>query len=70
MRGSARERVERILEGLSEDQRAVLLLRFVGDMSIEDIARTIGKRPGAVKALQRRGLAAVRRQLAGKEVSL
>ena len=64
------ERVERILESLSEDQRAVLLLRFVGDMSIEDIAGTIGKRPGAVKALQRRGLAAVRRQLARKEVSV
>ena len=64
------ERVERILESLSEDQRAVLLLRFVGDMSIDDIASTIGKRPGAVKALQRRGLAAVRRQLAGGEVSL
>ena len=64
------ERVERILKGLSEDQRAVLLLRFVGDMSIDDIASTIGKRPGAVKALQRRGLAAVRRQLAGGEVSL
>jgi RNA polymerase sigma factor (sigma-70 family) len=64
------ERVERILEDLSEDQRAVLLLRFVGDMTIEDIARTIGKRPGAVKALQRRGLAAVKRQLVAKEVSL
>lgn len=63
------ERVERILAGLSEDQRAVLLLRFVGDMSIEDIAKAVGKRQGAVKALQRRGLAAVRRQLAGEEVS-
>jgi DNA-directed RNA polymerase specialized sigma24 family protein len=41
----------------------------VGDMSIEDIAKTVGKRQGAVKALQRRGLAAVRRQLAGEEVS-
>jgi RNA polymerase sigma factor (sigma-70 family) len=62
------ERVERILAGLSEDQRAVLLLRFVVDMSIEDVAKAVGKRPGAVKALQRRGLAAVKRLLARKGV--
>jgi len=58
-----RERVQRILGSLSEDQRVVLLLRFVGDMSVEDVAKAVGKRPGAVKALQRRGLAAVRRLL-------
>ena len=63
------ERVERILADLSEDQRAVLLLRFVGDMSIEDIAKALGKRQGAIKALQRRGLAAVKRQLSGEGVS-
>ena len=63
------DRVERILATLSEDQRAVLLLRFVGDMSIEDIAKALGKRQGAIKALQRRGLAAVKRQLSGEGVS-
>ena len=64
------ERVERILEALSDDQRAVLLLRFVADMSVEDVAKAVGKRPGAVKALQRRGLNAVKRLLARKGVSL
>jgi len=64
-----RERVRRILADLSEDQRAVLLLRFVADMSIDDVAKAVGKRPGAVKALQRRGLAAVKRILSRKEVS-
>ena len=63
------DRVHRILATLSDDQRAVLLLRFVGDMSIEDVARAVGKRPGAVKQLQRRGLAAVKRHLARKEVT-
>ena len=63
------ERVERILAALSDDQRAVLLLRFVADMSIDDVAKAVGKRPGAVKALQRRGLAAVKRLLARKGVS-
>jgi RNA polymerase sigma factor (sigma-70 family) len=58
------EEVHRVLEAISEEQRAVLLLRVIGDMSIEDVAKAIGKRPGAVKALQRRGLAAVKRELA------
>ena len=63
------ERVQRILANLSEDQRSVLLLRFVADMSIEDIAKAVGKRPGAVKALQRRGLAAAKRLLLREGVS-
>ena len=41
---------------LPPDQRAVVLLRIIGDLTIEEIARAVGKRPGAVKALQRRGL--------------
>ena len=64
------EEVQRVLGTLSEDQRAVLLLRVIGDLSIEDVARAVGKRPGAVKALQRRGLAAVKRELDRKGVTL
>ena len=64
------ERLKEILESLSNDQRAVLLLRFVADLSVEDVARIVGKRPGAVKALQRRGLAAVKRLLTKRGVSL
>ena len=57
-------------DSLPDDQRAVLLLRVIGDLSIEDVAKAVGKRPGAVKALQRRGLAAVKRELTRKGVSL
>jgi RNA polymerase sigma factor (sigma-70 family) len=64
------EEVHRVLAALSDEQRAVLLLRVVGDLSIEDVAKAVGKRPGAVKALQRRGLAAVKRELARKGVTL
>ena len=53
-----------------DEQRAVLLLRVLADMSIEDVAKTLGKRPGAIKALQRRALAAVKRELARKWVTL
>jgi RNA polymerase sigma-70 factor, ECF subfamily len=64
------EEVHRVLAALSDEQRAVLLLRLLADMSIDDVAKAVGKRPGAVKALQRRGLAAVKRELARKGVTL
>lgn len=63
------EEVQRVLGTLSEDQRAVLLLRVIGDLSIEDVAKAVGKKPGAVKALQRRGLASIKRQFTRKGVS-
>ena len=64
------EEVHRVLGALSPDQRAVLLLRVLGDLTVEEVARALGKRPGAVKALQRRGLAAAKRELAKKGVTL
>ena len=51
-----RRRVLDLLGELPPDQRSVLLLRILGDMTIEEIAGAVGKRPGAVKALQRRAL--------------
>jgi RNA polymerase sigma factor (sigma-70 family) len=57
-------RVRQLMAALSPDQRAVLLLRIVGDLTVEEIGRVVGKRPGAVKALQRRGLAALGRRIA------
>jgi RNA polymerase sigma factor (sigma-70 family) len=59
-----------LLNQLSTDQRDVLLLRTVADCSIDQIAGILGKRPGAVKALQRRGLAAAKKILAQQDVPL
>jgi RNA polymerase sigma-70 factor (ECF subfamily) len=56
-------RLRELLEGLSPDQRDVLLLRVVADLSLEDVALALGKRRGAVKSLQHRALATLRRQL-------
>ena len=64
------DEVRRVLGRLTEDQRSVLMLRVIGDLTVDEVAKTIGKRPGAVKALQRRGLAAVKRELEGKGVPL
>lgn len=59
--GSARTR--ELLEGLSDDQRDVLVLRIFADLTVEQVAEVLGKRPGAVKALQRRGLDALRKKV-------
>jgi RNA polymerase sigma factor (sigma-70 family) len=64
------ERVRQLLDGLSEDQRDVLLLRILGDLTIDQVAEALGKRSGAVKALQRRALAALRRALESEGVPL
>lgn len=63
-------RVRAMLAELSDEQREVLLLRIVGDLTIEQIADALGKRVGAVKALQRRGLVALRRSLEEQGVPL
>ncbi|TDD64610.1 sigma-70 family RNA polymerase sigma factor [Jiangella aurantiaca] len=64
-----RRRVNELCAGLSDDQREVVLLRILGDLSVEEVARIVGKTAGAVKALQRRGLNALRRQLDREGVS-
>ncbi len=55
------------LDGLTEDQRAVLLLRVVADLSLAETATVLGKPVGAVKALQHRALARLRRAMADEE---
>lgn len=56
--------VRRLLGRLSADQRDVLELRILSDLTVDQTAAVLGKRVGAVKALQRRGLEALRRNLA------
>jgi RNA polymerase sigma-70 factor (ECF subfamily) len=57
------DRVEALLESLSPDQRDVLLLRVIADLSVAETAHTLGKGEEAVKQLQRRALAALRRRI-------
>jgi RNA polymerase sigma factor (sigma-70 family) len=54
------------LQTLTDDQRQVLLLKFIDEMSNEEIARHLGKREGAIRALQMRGLKALAKRLAEK----
>ena len=62
--------VRELLDGLTPDQRDVLLLRIVGDMTVESVAQALGKKPNAVKQLQRRGLEVLRRQISRMAVTL
>jgi RNA polymerase sigma-70 factor (ECF subfamily) len=59
----AHDRVRDLLTVLSPDQRDVVLLRIIADLSVEEVARMLDKREGAIKALQHRALAALRRHL-------
>ena len=70
MRALAEERVRGVLDRLTNDQRDVLLFRILGDLTIEEVASALGKSPGAIKALQARALATIRRMISTGAVSL
>lgn len=53
------EEVHLALQQLTEDQRQVLTLRFIEGLSTEEVATVLGKRQGAIRALQMRGLQAL-----------
>jgi RNA polymerase sigma-70 factor (ECF subfamily) len=63
------QRVEALLATLTPDQRQVLALRVIADLSLEQVAAIVGKPVGAVKALQHRALATLRRSVVGEAVS-
>ncbi len=54
-----------MLDLLTPEQRDVLLLRFVADLSLDEVATITGRKLEAVKQLQRRGIATLRRHLDG-----
>jgi RNA polymerase sigma factor (sigma-70 family) len=57
------EDVHRMCAGLPDDQRSVLLLRVLADLTVEQVAGVMGRSVGSVKALQRRGLRTLRDRL-------
>jgi len=60
LRGLGEARVRALCDRLAPSQRGVLLLRVLADLTVEQVAESLGKTVGAVKALQRRGLVALR----------
>jgi RNA polymerase sigma factor (sigma-70 family) len=70
LQGVAADRVRAIIGELAPDHRDVLLLRVLGELTVDEVASAVGKSPGAVKALQRRGLAAIREMLSKEGATL
>ena len=65
----AKERVQQVwkaVEGLSERQRTVFLLRYVEEQELSEIAGATGLTEGTVKAHLSRALARVRKELGGR----
>jgi RNA polymerase sigma factor (sigma-70 family) len=55
--------VHRLCGSLPDDQRTVILLRILADLTVEQVGQVMGRSVPSVKALQRRGLRALRDQL-------
>lgn len=56
----ARDEIVRMLQGLPEQQRKVVVLRYYHDLSERAVAEALGISQGAVKSAASRGLAALR----------
>ena len=57
------EAIRTCLAELKEDQQNVLVLRYIDDRPIKEIAEMIGKKPGAVKMMIRRALDELREKI-------
>lgn len=62
-----REDIRLAMQSLTEDQQAVLTLRFLLDQSVAETARRMNRSEDAVKTLQRRALAAMQRAMASTD---
>lgn len=63
------EAVLAMLDALTDEQRSVLALRIVADLSLHDTARVLNRSVGAVKQLQRRALLALQKSLSDEAVT-
>ncbi len=60
---------DRLLDALTESQRDAVSLRVVGGLTLKETAQVMGKPVGAVKGLQRRAIATLRRVFSQQGVS-
>jgi RNA polymerase sigma-70 factor (ECF subfamily) len=48
--------VQRIIELLPIEQAEVVILRVVAELSVDEVAAVVGKRPGTIRVIQHRAL--------------
>ena len=65
----ALQEMQSLLVNLTSDQQEVIILRMIADLSLAETAKVMGKNVGSVKALQRRALESLRRDIRATEVS-
>lgn len=58
-----------VLAALTDEQREVIVLRLVADLSLADTAEIVGRPVSSVKRLQARGLRRLQAEFLGKDVS-
>jgi RNA polymerase sigma-70 factor (sigma-E family) len=63
-------RVRGALRQVPVGQRAVLVLRFFADFTVDEAAEALGRRPGTITSQTARGLATLRRLLADADITL
>jgi RNA polymerase sigma-70 factor (ECF subfamily) len=63
----AQSEVRKKLWMLTEEQRQVIVLKYLEGMSNQEVANVLGKPVGAIKSLQHRGLNSLRRMFAKDE---
>lgn len=61
--------VAELVRCLSPEQAEIVLLRVLGDLDVEQVARLVGKSAGAVRVAQHRALQRMRHRLAGRSVT-
>ena len=67
-RAMAKGELRLALTRLTEEQRQVIILKFVEGMDNASVARVLGRSEGAVKSLQHRALVSLRKILSSQEV--
>jgi RNA polymerase sigma-70 factor (ECF subfamily) len=67
LRTIGRESMLKLIEHLSPEQQQVLTLKFVFNLTNEEVAAVLDKTHGAVKSLQHRALVSLQKQIEGQE---
>lgn len=67
MQNIQQERIRQALKQLPDAQRQVIVLRFLEGWNVQEVAASLKRTPGAIKAIQHRATTSLRKFLAAQE---